>query len=111
MPAEIPLQNAAVLGSIEDRAPGFELTHPVRRFLRVELRHPPIIDVLTAAHRVGEMDFPVVAIVDVGQRCGDSALRHHGVRFAQQRFANHPDRDARPQTLRSRRADQRRPHR
>ena len=93
--AKISLQNAAVFRAIEDRAPGLEFAHPSGRFLGVQLGHPPIVDVLPAAHRVGEMDLPVVAVVHVGERGGDPAFRHHGVRFAEQRFANHPDRHAR----------------
>ncbi len=53
-----------------------------------------LIDVLAAAHGIGEMHFPIVAIVDIGQRGRDSALGHHGVRFAEQTFANHADRNA-----------------
>ena len=92
--AEISLQNAAVLRAIENRAPGFEFAHAIRRFPGVQLGHPPVVDVLPAAHRVGEMDLPVVAVVHVGERGGDAAFGHDGVRFAEQTFANHADRDA-----------------
>ena len=92
--AEISLQNAPVFRAIEDRAPGFEFAHAIGRFLGVQLRHAPIIDVLPAAHGVGEMHFPVVAIIDIGERRRDAAFGHDGVRFAEQRFANHPDRNA-----------------
>ncbi len=40
------------------------------------------------------MDFPIVAIIDVGERRGDPAFGHDGVRFAEKTFANHPDRNA-----------------
>ena len=53
-----------------------------------------LIDVLAAAHRIGEMHFPVVAIINIGQRRCDAAFRHHGVRFAEKTFANHPDGNA-----------------
>ena len=89
MAAEIALQNAAVLGAIEHRAPGFELAHARRRFLGVQLRHAPIVQILAAAHGVGEVDAPVVAIVDVAHRRRHAAFGHHGVRFAEQRFRNH----------------------
>ncbi len=95
MAAEVPLQNAPVLRAIEDRAPRFQFAHAIRRFLRVQLGHPPIVHVLPAAHRVGEMDAPIIAIVHVRQRRRDAAFRHHGVRFAEERFANHPHRHAR----------------
>ncbi len=89
MPAEVPLQNSSVLGTVEKRAPGFQLAHAFRRFFGVQLRHAPIVEVLPTAHGVGKMDSPIVAIVDIRQGCGDAALGHHGVGFAQQRFANY----------------------
>src|ERR1700724_1276696 len=55
MSAKISLQDAAVFCPIENRTPRFELAHAVGRFLCVQLRHAPLVDVLTAAHRVGEM--------------------------------------------------------
>ena len=81
----------AVLGAVEKRAPGLELAHALRRFLGVQLGHAPVVEVLSAAHGVGEMNAPVVAIVDVGQSRGNAALGHHGVRFAKQRLADHAD--------------------
>ena len=95
MAAEVALQDASVRRPIEQRAPRFELAHAIGRLLRVELRHPPVVDVLSAAHRVGEMDLPAVAIIDVGQRRRDASLGHHGVRFAKQRLAHEADRDSR----------------
>ena len=82
MAAEVALQDAAVLGAVEQRAPGFQFAHAVGRFLGVQLGHAPVVQVLAAAHGVGEMDAPVVAIVHVGQRGRDAAFGHHGVRFA-----------------------------
>ena len=89
--AEVALEDPAVLGPIEHRAPGFELAHAIGRFLGVQLRHAPVVDVLAAAHRVGEVHFPAVAVVDVGERRGDAALGHDGVRLAEQRLADQPD--------------------
>ena len=93
--AEVALQDAAVLRAIEHRAPGLELAHAIRRFLGVQLRHAPVVHVLAAAHRVGEVHLPVVAVVDVGQRRRDAAFGHDRVRFAEQRLADEADRDAR----------------
>ena len=93
--AEVALQDAAVGGAIEQRAPGLELAHAIGRFLGVELRHPPVVDVLAAAHGVGEVHPPAVAVVDVGERRRDAAFRHHRVRLAEQRLAEQPDLDAR----------------
>ena len=106
--AEVALQDAAVRRAVEDRAPGFELADAVRRFLRVDLGHAPVVDVLAAAHRVGEVHLPVVAVVDIRQRRGDAALGHHGVRLAQERLADQADRDAGRTPPRSPRADRRR---
>ena len=95
MAAEIALQNPAVLGAVEHRAPGFQFADAVRRFLGVQFGHAPVVEVLAAAHGVGEMDAPVVAVVDVAQRRRHAAFGHDGVRLAQQRFADQPDLDAR----------------
>jgi hypothetical protein len=73
--AEIALEDAAVGGSIEDRAPSFEFAHAVGSFTRVEFRHAPVVDVLAAAHRVGEVDFPIVPLIDIRERRRDSAPR------------------------------------
>ena len=89
MPAEIALQDAAVFGAVENRAPGFQFLHPRRSFLGVQLRHAAIVQILAAAHGVGEMDAPVVAIVHVAHGRGHAAFRHHRVRLAQQRFRDH----------------------
>ena len=91
---KVSLQDATIVGSIEHCAPSFEFTHPVGRFLGVQFGHAPVVDVLATAHGVGEMHFPVVAIIDIGQRGRDPALGHYRVRFAEQTFANHPDRYA-----------------
>src|SRR5438093_696921 len=80
-------------GRILNRAPRFKLADAIWRFLRVELGHPPIVHVLTAAHRVCEVYFPIVSLVDVGKRGSDAAFCHHCVRFPQQRFANKSDRN------------------
>ena len=93
--AEVALEDPAVRRAIEHRAPGFELAHPIGRFPGVQLRHPPVVDVLPAAHGVGEVHLPAVAIVDVGERGGDAAFGHHRVRLAQQRLAQQTDANTR----------------
>ena len=82
------------LRAIEHRAPGFELADAIGRFLGVQLGHAPVVDVLAAAHRVGEVHLPAVAVVDVGQRRGHAAFGHDGVRLAEQRLADQADLDA-----------------
>ena len=92
--AEVALEDRPSGVRSKTRAPGFELAHAVGASLRVQLGHAPVVDVLAAAHGVGEVDLPVVAVVHVGQRRGDAALGHHRVRLAEQRLADEPDRHA-----------------
>src|SRR5262245_5761835 len=94
MSTEISLEDSPVFCAIKNGAPGFELAHSIGRFLRVQFSHAPLIDVLTPAHGVGEMHLPIIAFIDVGQRRCDSALRHHGVRLTQKRFANESNSNA-----------------
>ena len=91
MAAEISLQNAAVAGAIKKRAPSLQFTHAGRRFLSMQLRHSPVIQVLTAAHGVGKVNAPAVPIVHISHRRGYAALGHDGVGFAEKRFRNHRD--------------------
>jgi hypothetical protein len=58
----------------------------------VQFGHPPVVEVLAAAHRVGKVDAPVVPIVDIAQRGGRAALGHDGVRLAKERLADHAHR-------------------
>src|SRR5579863_6376415 len=94
MSAKIALKNAAVLGAVEKSAPALELAHTLGGLFGVQLRHTPVVEVLAAAHGVGEMDAPVVTIIDVGQSRGNTAFCHYGVRFSEQRFADHAYFDA-----------------
>jgi hypothetical protein len=55
----------------------------------VQFGHAPVVQILAAAHGVGEMDAPVIAVVDIAHGRGHAAFGHHGVRFAEQRFADH----------------------
>ena len=94
MPTEVALQNPSVRRAIEQRAPRFELANTIGRFLRVQLRHAPVVEYWPPRMRVGEVHAPVVAIVDVPHRRRRATLGHHRVRFAEQRLAHEPDRDA-----------------
>jgi hypothetical protein len=84
VPAEVALKNATVRRAVEYSAPCLELAHAIRRLLRMQLGHAPVVEVLAAAHRVGEMHAPVVAIVDICERSCNSTLCHHRVRLAEQ---------------------------
>jgi hypothetical protein len=91
MAAEIPLENSAVARAIKKCAPGFQFAHACRSFLGMQFRHPPVTQVLTAAHRVGKVNAPAIPVVHISHRRGYAALGHDGVCFAKKRFRN--DRD------------------
>ena len=106
--AEVALEDAAVLGAVEERAPALELVDPVGRLLGVELRHAPVVEHLAAAHGVAEVDLPVVLGPDVAHGGGHAALGHDGVRLAEQRLADERRRAGRAPWPRWRRAGRRR---
>jgi hypothetical protein len=85
------LQNPAIACAIENSAPGLQFAHPIGSLFGVEFRHLPVVDVLTAAHGIGEVDLPVIAAIHIAQCGGNSAFGHDRVGFAQQRFANQTD--------------------
>ncbi len=88
VPAEVPLADLAVLGAVEQRAPGLQLPHAVGRLLGVQLGHPPVVEELAAPHGVTEVHHPVVVGVDVPHRGGRAALGHDRVGLAEQRLAD-----------------------
>lgn len=53
-----------------------------------------MVHVLAAAHRVGEMDTPVVTVVDIGERGRDAAFGHHRMGLAEKRLADQSDFDS-----------------
>ena len=91
MAAEIALEDAPVFGAVENRAPGFEFVDAVGRFFGVQFGHAPVVQILAAAHGVGEVHAPTVAVVDIAHGGGDAAFGHDGVGFAQQRFRDDGD--------------------
>jgi hypothetical protein len=86
--AEVALEDAAVVGAVEQRPPLLQLVDPVGGLLGVELGHPPAVEHLAAAHGVAEVHPPVVVGVDVAHGGGDAALGHDRVRLAQQGLAD-----------------------
>ena len=103
--AEVALADPAVLGAVEQRAPQLQLPDPLRRLLGVQFSHPVVVQELAAAHRVAEVDLPVVVGVHVAHGGRDPALGHHGVGLAEQRLADdrgplalQPSLDRGPQT-------------
>ena len=81
--AKIALQNATVLGAIENSPPPLQFANTIRCFLRVQLGHSPLVEVLAPLHRIAEVCLPAVTGFDVGQGRRDSSLRHHRVGLAQ----------------------------
>ena len=89
--AKGPLQNLAVLGAVEERAPLLQFAHALGGLLGVELGHAPVVQEFSAAHGVAEVRAPVVGRIHVGHGRGDAAFGHHRVRFAEQRLAHDAD--------------------
>ena len=92
--AEVALEDQAVLGAIEQRAPALQLQHAIGRLLGVQLGHAPVVDHLAAAHGVAEVDLPVVLRPHVAHGGRDAALGHHGVSLAEERLADEANGDA-----------------
>src|SRR5215470_8141301 len=106
--AECPLENVAGRGAVKKSSPLLELLDAIARLLRVNLRHSPVVDELSAGDRVAKMNLPIVGGVDAAERRSDAALGHDGVGFAEERFANDTDGSALSQRF-DRRAQARAP--
>ena len=88
MTAEVSLKNPAILRTVKKCAPCLQFAHTIRRLPGMQFGHTEIVEVLAATHCVGEMNLPVVTVIDVGESRGDSAFSHHRVGFAEQRLAD-----------------------
>jgi hypothetical protein len=88
VPAEVPLEDAAVPGPIEKRAPLLQLEHPLGCLPGVDLRHAPVVEHLPAANGVPKVDLPVVLGIDGAEGRGHPALGHHRVGLAEERLAD-----------------------
>jgi len=88
MTAKIALENFPIFRPIEHCAPALEFADPFGRLLGVQFGHAPIVNVLTSAHSVREVDFPIVPVIDIRKGSGHTAFSHYGVRLAEKRFAN-----------------------
>ena len=84
MAAEIALRDFAFLRAVEHRAPLFQFVNARWCFLGVQFGHAPVVDVLPAAHCVGEMDLPVVAVIHVAHGRRHAAFGHDGMRLAEE---------------------------
>src|SRR5215831_3365379 len=88
MTPEITLQDPPIVRTIEKGTPCFQFSDACRSFLCVQFCHSPVAQVLAPAHRVGKVNAPAIAIVHVSHRCGNTTLRHDGVRFAEEGLRN-----------------------
>jgi hypothetical protein len=91
---EISLKNVSFSGPIENGAPRFQFANAGRRLFRMKLCHTIVVHVLAASHGVGEMNFPVVRIINGAERGGDTAFGHYGVSFTKKGFTYESDFDA-----------------
>src|SRR2546423_8198834 len=87
MGAKRTLQNATIGGPVEDCPVGLEFVDAFRGLASMQLGHPPVVDQLAAAHRVLEVDLPIVIRIDVAQGGSDATFGHDRVGLAQQRLA------------------------
>ena len=94
MPAEGALEDPPVSRPVEEGAPALQLADPVGRLTRVEQGHAPVVEHLSADHRVAEMRLPGVTRGHVRERRRDAPLGHDGVGLAEEGLAHEPDRDA-----------------
>jgi hypothetical protein len=99
MSAECALQDPAIVCPVKQRAPLLEFAHTIGCFLRMDLRHAPVVQKFAAAHGVAKVRAPIIAGINVGHRRCYSALGHNRVRFPEKRFANYPDARALSQRL------------
>src|ERR1700710_1455692 len=58
MATEIALADLAVLGAVEQCTVSLQFPYPLRRFLRVQLGHPPVVEELAPPHGVPKMNLP-----------------------------------------------------
>ena len=86
--AEVPLEDEAVLGPVEEGPPILQLPDPVGSLLGMELGHPPVVQHLAAAHGVPEVHLPAVLGIDVPEGGGHATLGHHRVGLAQEGLAH-----------------------
>ena len=89
--SKIALQYSSILSPVEQGPPRLEFSHAIRGFLREQFSHSPVVEILAAAHGIGKVYFPVVAVINISQRRSHAAFRHDRVRFSQQGPAHHTD--------------------
>src|SRR6266540_7063362 len=65
MTTKISLQYTAIFCSVKQRSPCLQFKNPVRSFFCMELCHAPVIKILTTAHSISEMHFPVIPFIHI----------------------------------------------
>jgi hypothetical protein len=88
MPPEISLQNPAVARTVEESAPSLQFADARWGFLGMQFGHPPVIQILAAAHGIGKVNAPAIPVVDISHRRSYAPLGHYRMRFAQKGFRN-----------------------
>src|SRR6266850_7482354 len=89
--AKIPLENISLASPVKNGAPRLQFANAGGGFFRVEFGHTPVVEVLSSAHRVCEVNFPIIGGIDCAQRCSNAAFGHHGVGFSKKGLANQTD--------------------
>jgi hypothetical protein len=57
----------------------------------MQLCHPPVAQVLAAAHGVGKVNTPAIPVIHIPHCRGDATLGHDSVCFAQEGLRNESD--------------------
>jgi hypothetical protein len=55
----------------------------------MEFGHAPVIEILTAAHGIGEVYTPVIAVIHIGEGGGNSTFSHNSVSLAEERLTHY----------------------
>src|SRR5215471_4541285 len=99
MPTEITLEDPPIVCTIEKGTPCFQFADACRCFLGMQLSHPPITQVLAAAHGVGKVNAPTIPVVHIPHCSRYATLGHDGVRLAEKGLRNDGDSYARRGSL------------
>jgi hypothetical protein len=91
VPSKVTLEYSTVLCPIEQGAPFLEFTNTIWSLPGVQFCHTPVVEILPPAHRVREVDLPVVTVIDMTHRGRHATFRHYRMGLAEQRFAQDSD--------------------
>ncbi len=88
VPAEVALEDLAVLRAVKEGSPLFEFPDTIGGFFRVQLGHAVVVEVLAPTHGVAKMDHPVVLGIDVSHGGRHASFGHDGVGLSEQRLGD-----------------------